>query len=56
MELFRHNHARFISLSSLNLQFSEIDAEGFNNYIKIMWKNSNSNNKNFKFVSYLIYK
>lgn len=55
MELFRHNHARFIALSPIQLQFLNNEANtfsyaDFSEHIKSLWQSINPNNKNLQIV------
>lgn len=55
LELFRHNHARFIAVNPINPQFlaskaNNFDFTKFKNDVQFYWRKMNGRNKNFPMV------
>lgn len=59
MELFRHNHARFIALDITNpnstLRNMQFNFTSFIDYIKKSWNEKMPGSKNLKIVFFMVY-
>lgn len=60
LELFRHNHARFIAVNPINPNFLASKTQNFNfetfkNNVQWYWRKINGRNKNFQMVLILFF-